>query len=154
MSDVVHTSRVRLEKVKGPIRHAYVEGFAEPIRVGVHGGIKKYYGVEPEEDLPATLDYLIVAITSCLLGTLTAALEVRQIPAEPGKVNATVEGDIAPIDKILRVTEIRVHYDIRIPPGKREAAERAVATHEQKCPAASSVRGCIPIKISASIVEE
>ena len=27
-------------------------------------------------------------------------------------------------------------------------------THEQKCPAASSARGCIPIAITAEIVEE
>jgi hypothetical protein len=29
-----------------------------------------------------------------------------------------------------------------------------VDTHEQKCPAATSVRGCIPIAITADIVEE
>jgi organic hydroperoxide reductase OsmC/OhrA len=49
---------------------------------------------------------------------------------------------------------MRVHYDLRIPKGMREAAERAIATHEQKCPAATSVRGCIPIAITADIVEE
>jgi len=37
---------------------------------------------------------------------------------------------------------------------KREAAERAVATHESRCPAATSVRGCIPIEITSEIVEE
>jgi uncharacterized OsmC-like protein len=79
---------------------------------------------------------------------------VRQIPADPGKVSATVEGDIAPIDRILRITQIRVHYVIRIPAGRRDAAERAVATHEQKCPAATSVRACIPIQISAEILED
>jgi organic hydroperoxide reductase OsmC/OhrA len=62
---------------------------------------------------------------------------VRQIPAGPD-----------------RIAEIRVSYRIRVPAGKREAAERAVATHEQKCPAATSVRGCIPIRISADIVED
>jgi hypothetical protein len=62
MSDVVHTSRIRLERVKGPVRHAYVEGFADPIRFGVHGGIKSFYGIEPEEEVPATLDYMIAAV--------------------------------------------------------------------------------------------
>ncbi len=69
-------------------------------------------------------------------------------------MTALVEGDIGAIDRVLRIVTIRVHYDLRIPKGKREAAERAVATHEQKCPAATSVRGCIPIEISAEIVEE
>jgi organic hydroperoxide reductase OsmC/OhrA len=79
---------------------------------------------------------------------------VRQIPSEPDKVRATVEGDIEAVDRVLRITKLRVHYNIRIPAGKREAAERAVATHEQKCPAATSVRGCIPIEVTANIVEE
>jgi uncharacterized OsmC-like protein len=69
-------------------------------------------------------------------------------------MQAEVEGDIEAVDRILRITRIRVRYVIRIPAGKREAAERAVATHEQKCPAATSVRGCIPIEISAEIREE
>jgi hypothetical protein len=62
MPDVVHTSRIRVEKVKGPVRHAYIEHFTEPVRFGVHGGIKKFYGIEPEEDVPATLDYMIAAV--------------------------------------------------------------------------------------------
>jgi hypothetical protein len=62
MPDVVHTSRIRIEKIKGPLRHAYIEHFTEPIRFGVHGGIKKFYGVEPEEDVPATLDHMIAAV--------------------------------------------------------------------------------------------
>ena len=79
---------------------------------------------------------------------------MRQIPSEPDKIRARVEGDIEAVDRVLRIARMRVHYDLRIPQGKREAAERAIATHEQKCPAATSVRGCIPIAITASIVEE
>lgn len=62
MSDVVHTSRIRIEKIKGPLRHAYIEHFTEPIRFGVHGGIKRFYGIEPEEEVPATLDHVIAAV--------------------------------------------------------------------------------------------
>jgi hypothetical protein len=62
VAEVVHTSRLRLERVAGPIRHAYLEGFTEPIRFGVHGGIKAFYGVEPEEEVPATLDYIVGAV--------------------------------------------------------------------------------------------
>jgi organic hydroperoxide reductase OsmC/OhrA len=69
-------------------------------------------------------------------------------------VKATVEGDVGAVDRVLRITAIRVRYELRVPAGKRDAAERAVATHEQKCPAATSVRGCIPIAITADISEE
>ena len=62
MGQLVHTSHVRVEKIKGPIRHAYIENFRDPIRFGVHGGIKKFYGLEPEEEWPATLDHMIAAI--------------------------------------------------------------------------------------------
>ncbi len=62
MGELVHTSRIRVERVKGPVRHAYIEQFPEPVRFGVHGGIKKFYGVEPEEEVPATLDYMIAAV--------------------------------------------------------------------------------------------
>jgi len=62
MGELIHTSHIRLEKIKGPIRHAYIENIKEPVRYGVHGAIKKFYGVEPEEEVPATLDHMIAAI--------------------------------------------------------------------------------------------
>ncbi len=78
---------------------------------------------------------------------------MRQIPVEDGAVRADVEGDVEAVDKVLRIARIRVRYTLRIPKGTRDAAERALATHEQKCPAASSVRACIPIEIGAEITE-
>lgn len=62
MSDEVYTSQIRIERVRGPIRHAYVRPFGEPIRFGVHGAIKQFYGVEPDEEIPATLDYIVAAV--------------------------------------------------------------------------------------------
>lgn len=62
MKEVVHTSRMRVERVNGPVRQMILEGFDTPIRFGVHGGIKKFYGIEPEEDVPATLDYIVGAV--------------------------------------------------------------------------------------------
>ena len=61
MSSVVHTSRIKIVREKGPTRKAFVEGFGEPIYYGVHGGIKRFYGVEPEKEYPATLDHIIAA---------------------------------------------------------------------------------------------
>jgi hypothetical protein len=40
---VVHTSRLRIAKHEGPHRTAHLEGFAEPIHFGIHGGIKQFY---------------------------------------------------------------------------------------------------------------
>lgn len=62
MAELIHVSHVRIVKDKGPVRRAYIERFEEPVRYGVHGGIKKFYGVEPEEELPTTLDHIIAAV--------------------------------------------------------------------------------------------
>jgi organic hydroperoxide reductase OsmC/OhrA len=79
---------------------------------------------------------------------------VRQIPVTRETIESNVEGDIEAVDKVLRITRIRVRYRLRIPAGMREKAERAVATHAAKCPAANSVRGCIDLDITAEITEE
>ncbi len=79
---------------------------------------------------------------------------MREIPAPREKIHADVEGDIEAVDNVLKITRIRVRYRLRIPAGTRERAERAVATHATKCPAANSVRGCIDLDITADITEE
>ncbi|HEY7363652.1 MAG TPA: hypothetical protein VIE37_06065 [Methylomirabilota bacterium] len=62
MGDVLHVSRVRIMKDKGPRRRAYIEPFPEPVLYGLHGGVKAFYGVEPEEELPTTLDHIVAAV--------------------------------------------------------------------------------------------
>ena len=62
MPEIIHVSKVKIIKDKGPVRRAYIEGFRDPVRYGVHGGIKMFYGVEPEEELPTTLDHVIAAV--------------------------------------------------------------------------------------------
>ena len=62
MPDILHVSKVKIVKDKGPVRRAYIEAFPDPVRYGVHGGIKKFYGVEPEEERPTTLDHIIAAV--------------------------------------------------------------------------------------------
>jgi len=61
MGEVVHTSRISITRVKGPVRKAFIEGFFEPVFYGIHGGIKKFYGGEPEEEHAATLDHIVAA---------------------------------------------------------------------------------------------
>ena len=61
MGEVVHTSRIRIVREKGPTRKAIIEGFSEPVYYGVHSGIKRFYGVQPEKEYPTTLDHMIAA---------------------------------------------------------------------------------------------
>jgi len=78
---------------------------------------------------------------------------VRGIPSFPDKLTADVEGDIEDVDGILVITRIRVRYKMKVPKDKREAAERALATHENKCPAATSVKRGIAVEWKADIEE-
>lgn len=61
--DVVYTSRVRIERVRGPVRRAYLPAEADPILFGVHSEIAEHYGVDPERFPPhaTTLDYVVAA---------------------------------------------------------------------------------------------
>jgi hypothetical protein len=61
MGEIVHTSRIRIVREKGPTRRAMIEGFNEPVYYGVHGGIKRFYKVEPEKEHAATLDHIVAA---------------------------------------------------------------------------------------------
>jgi hypothetical protein len=42
MGKIVHQSRITITREKGPTRKAEIEGFAEPVYYGVHGGISKF----------------------------------------------------------------------------------------------------------------
>jgi hypothetical protein len=63
MSDVVYVSNVRIERVAGPWRYAYLPAETQPVRFGVHGAVAKHYGVNPEVAEPhaTTLDYIVAA---------------------------------------------------------------------------------------------
>jgi len=61
MGELIHTSRIKIVREKGPTRRAMIEGFNEPVYYGVHGGIKRFYKVEPEKEHAATLDHIVAA---------------------------------------------------------------------------------------------
>jgi hypothetical protein len=62
MGEIVHTSRITIVRENGPTRKATIEGFDQPIYYGVHGGIKKFYRVDPETEHAATLDHIVGAV--------------------------------------------------------------------------------------------
>jgi hypothetical protein len=63
MGEVVYRSEVRVEREKGPIRHAWLPGETCPVTVGAHGAIAAHYKVAPDAYPPhaATLDYIVMA---------------------------------------------------------------------------------------------
>jgi hypothetical protein len=60
---VVYRSEVRVERLRGPLRRAYLPAEDKPIFFSVHSEIAEHYGVRPQDYGPhaATLDYLVAA---------------------------------------------------------------------------------------------
>lgn len=87
------------------------------------------------------------------MGTLARFLAEKQIPTPEDRYWAGVEGDIENVNKVLKITQIRVKYHLKVPRGKEEDARNAFSAYLPSCPAAQSVIGCIQIRDHLSIEE-
>ncbi|WP_174731908.1 OsmC family protein [Mesobacillus harenae] len=88
-----------------------------------------------------------------MVGTLSGALEARQIPTSPDKVSAKVQGTIEAPEGVLKITKIDCHYKLKVPEGKRDAAERALGVFDRGCPVAQTLKGCIQLNHTWEIEE-
>ena len=63
MSDVTYISKVRIERLRGPDRMAYLPAESDGVPFGVHGAIAEHYGVSPDVADPhaTTIDYIVAA---------------------------------------------------------------------------------------------
>ena len=63
MAEVVYRSQVRIERVKGPVRRAFLPAEPAPVTFGVHGAVAEHYKVPPQvlEPHATTLDYIVAA---------------------------------------------------------------------------------------------
>jgi organic hydroperoxide reductase OsmC/OhrA len=89
-----------------------------------------------------------------MTGTLAGALAARKIPTQPDRLESQVEGIIENVDGRPLVTKIKVHYKVRVPPGRRGDALRAIEVHEKGCPASQSVQRGIAIEWDGEVTEE
>jgi organic hydroperoxide reductase OsmC/OhrA len=88
-----------------------------------------------------------------MMGTLARFLAERKITNSGELYWADVEGDIENVNNVLKITQIRVKYKLKVPKGKVEKAREAFASYLTSCPAAQSVIGCINIQDDL-VVEE
>jgi organic hydroperoxide reductase OsmC/OhrA len=89
-----------------------------------------------------------------MLGTLNGALAARGILLDGDDIVASASGTNEIRDGIITLTRIDVHYTLRIPAGNREAVDRALARHRDKCPTAVSLRGAVAVEWTADIHEQ
>jgi len=64
MKNVAYVSRVRIERLRGPDRLAYLPAETEPVKFGVHGAVAEHYGLtgtKLPEPHATTLDYVVAA---------------------------------------------------------------------------------------------
>ncbi len=64
MSEIVYVSEIKIERLSGPARLAYLPAETEPVHFGVHGAIAEHYGVAADkiaEPHATTIDYVIAA---------------------------------------------------------------------------------------------
>lgn len=62
-NQVVYMSNSRIERIKGPLRKAYLPQVKDPVKFGVHSEVAEHYGVDPNVHEPqaTTLDYVVAA---------------------------------------------------------------------------------------------
>jgi len=63
VSEVAYVSRVRIERVKGSLRKAFLPAEPEPVLFGVHDEVALHYKATPGAYEPhaTTLDYVVAA---------------------------------------------------------------------------------------------
>ena len=63
MANAAYVSSVRIERVKGPLRRAWLPAEQNPVLFGVHGAVAEHYKVPAEvlEPHATTLDYIVAA---------------------------------------------------------------------------------------------
>ena len=79
---------------------------------------------------------------------------MRGISLDPEDIQASAEGYHELQDRIPVLTRIHVRYRLRIPPGTRDAVDRALSRHVEKCPTANTLKGAVEMTWEARIEEE
>ena len=86
------------------------------------------------------------------MGTFASVLATKKIRTHTDRFQANVEGDIENVDGVLKITEIRVHYALKLNREEEGDARWALENYIKKCPAAMSVTGCIRIEHSLELI--
>ncbi len=63
MADIAYRSKVRVERIKGSLRHATLPETPEKVVFGTHGAVAEHYKAKPGQYEPhaTTIDYLVAA---------------------------------------------------------------------------------------------
>ena len=139
MTVVAYTSRVRIERLGGPERLAYLPAEEEPAAFGVHSEVAEHYGRKPRRLSPSRDDAGLCRrgrgrVTA---GTFAGALETRHVDVHPDEFDVVAVGEIVLEEKTLVIKRIVVTYRLGgVPDDRREEVERVHGFHRRFCPVA------------------
>lgn len=126
--------------------HAVVPELEQPVTFGLHGDIASHYGVPADgfTPAPATLDFLVAALASCMTGTLGDALAARGIGF--AWLTARAHGSVVDERGVLVLRAVSVRYRLACDLDRREEIERVHAVHARACPMHRSVCAAIAVE--------
>lgn len=87
------------------------------------------------------------------MGTLAAVLARKKIRTSEDLYHTEVEGDIENVGDIIKITQIRATYYLKVPKDKAGEAREAFSSYLNLCPAAQSVINCIDIRDNLVLTE-
>ncbi len=82
---------------------------------------------------------------------MQGTLEARHVPS--AQLEAIVCGRVVQREGRVRLASVHARYTLPIAPEHAAAARRALALHEQACPASRSVREALPVSWEAELKE-
>jgi organic hydroperoxide reductase OsmC/OhrA len=88
-----------------------------------------------------------------MMGTLAAVLAGKKIRTFSDLFSAEVIGEIEDVNGTMKITRIRVKYQLKAPKEKHDEARAALDNYVHLCPAAQSVIGCIAIDHEMELTE-
>lgn len=148
-----YVSRCHIIRRAGPDRDVVLPT-GESVTFGVHGDIARHYGIPVEQGAghAATLDYVVAAIASAMVGTFARTLREEGIILGAGDVEAEAQGIFRSDEGELVLAALEVSYELRVPRSvDGDVLERAHDRHVPMCPLVRTFGRCIEIRTSYSV---
>ncbi|MFC2153388.1 hypothetical protein ACFLQ7_02005 [Actinomycetota bacterium] len=121
----------------------------ETVTFGVHGGVAKHYGIDLDgiNEHAATLDYVVAAVGSAMVGTFARMLRREGLVLSDGQLRAELVGAFRSEDGELALSTIEIRYQLACEPAvlDDEAVERAHVAHAPLCPLFKTFGECVAI---------
>jgi uncharacterized OsmC-like protein len=123
--------------------------------MGMSGSLAEFYGAQAGTftPRPSTLDYVVGALTGCLLGTFRRALAARGMTVTDVELTAEGVGQVVVEAGVPVLRNVTVRYRLSAPAdADRTVIERAHTVHHQACAVSRSLQAAIEISTELELV--